>query len=298
MQAEYILLNHFSQRYPKVPKLPPPTSSTGKEPIISISFDLMSIRIADMWKMAHYLEPISLMFPDEEEDDADALTAVAKDKNVITAFTKDKKVIGDGSRNVSRSRRYRLPAHCQATGRGPSKRPWSPSGPDEEAGGNDRNEAAIRRAKKEQYIEKAARKKAARASQFDSLEQVLSKMEGGVVQDVITKKQADPQGAWIYSDSDMFGLESAQVDPQSAGAAQAGVRPLEASNDHVSTDSADLPRAAESDDIAIRKLFDDGVHSLQMESTSDTGLTPALQDVSMEEGGGGEAQGEQERKRS
>jgi ribonuclease Z len=92
MKAKHILLNHFSQRYPKIPKMPvPPPSSPGSpsrsqngkaEPIVSISFDLMSINVSEMWKMAHYMEPISLLFPDEEEGDDDVVKAVATDKNV------------------------------------------------------------------------------------------------------------------------------------------------------------------------------------------------------------------------
>ncbi|RXK38185.1 hypothetical protein M231_04559 [Tremella mesenterica] len=105
MGASHILLNHFSQRYPKLPRLAPsstfypsyPTidqtdqtipstsesvTSTGtdpsqiissslqpdSEPIISISFDLMSIRVGDMWKMSHYMEAMSLLFASEPEE--------------------------------------------------------------------------------------------------------------------------------------------------------------------------------------------------------------------------------------
>lgn len=88
MQARHILLNHFSQRYPKVPKLPtasPSSPSSKTEPVVSISFDLMSIRVDEMWKMAHYMEPISHLFPDEEEDGDNVEDAVAKDVNKSTA---------------------------------------------------------------------------------------------------------------------------------------------------------------------------------------------------------------------
>jgi hypothetical protein len=42
----------------------------------------MSIKVSDMWKMAHYMEPISLLFPEEEEEGDGAEAAVAKDTNV------------------------------------------------------------------------------------------------------------------------------------------------------------------------------------------------------------------------
>ncbi|EIW66065.1 hypothetical protein TREMEDRAFT_70321 [Tremella mesenterica DSM 1558] len=105
MGASHILLNHFSQRYPKLPRLAPSSTfypsyptidqtdqtipSTSEavaskgtdpshtissplqpdpEPIISISFDLMSIRVGDMWKMSHYMEAMSLLFASEPEE--------------------------------------------------------------------------------------------------------------------------------------------------------------------------------------------------------------------------------------
>ncbi|WVF65453.1 hypothetical protein IAT40_000181 [Kwoniella sp. CBS 6097] len=82
MNARHILLNHFSQRYPKLPKLPMPvpvpqedgpssSSDTGSmtaQPVVSISFDFMSIRVGDMWKMAYYMEPMSMLFAEAEEE--------------------------------------------------------------------------------------------------------------------------------------------------------------------------------------------------------------------------------------
>ncbi|WWC73000.1 uncharacterized protein I206_106964 [Kwoniella pini CBS 10737] len=95
MKAKHILLNHFSQRYPKLPKLPvfTPTPSTveGAEstekeylPIVSISFDFMSLRIGDMWKMQYYMEPLSLLFVEAEEEgegEDSVIGAVRKDVN-------------------------------------------------------------------------------------------------------------------------------------------------------------------------------------------------------------------------
>lgn len=74
MNARHILLNHFSQRYPKLPRLQAsstPTTELAVTPVVSLSFDLMSIRVGDMWKMAHYKDAISLLFPAEEEADGE-----------------------------------------------------------------------------------------------------------------------------------------------------------------------------------------------------------------------------------
>ncbi|WWD21385.1 hypothetical protein CI109_105870 [Kwoniella shandongensis] len=82
MNARHILLNHFSQRYPKLPKLPAPppppaptsdttvdqSTATTIPPVVSISFDFMSIRISDMWKMSYYMDPLSMLFAEVEEE--------------------------------------------------------------------------------------------------------------------------------------------------------------------------------------------------------------------------------------
>ena len=82
MKASHILLNHFSQRYPKFPKLNLPTDSSSSNTVISLAFDFMSIRIGDMWKMAHYMEPMSMLVDEAEpEEGDDVLEAVEHDIN-------------------------------------------------------------------------------------------------------------------------------------------------------------------------------------------------------------------------
>ncbi|KAK4685904.1 ribonuclease Z, partial [Tremellales sp. Uapishka_1] len=82
MDAKYILLNHFSQRYPKLPKLPTVASPSESTNIVSVSFDLMSLRLGDMWKMAHYMDALSLLFAETEVEDGDeTIDAVAADLN-------------------------------------------------------------------------------------------------------------------------------------------------------------------------------------------------------------------------
>ncbi|KLT46439.1 Metallo-hydrolase/oxidoreductase, partial [Cutaneotrichosporon oleaginosum] len=74
MGARYVILNHFSQRYPKIPKLPAPEPvEEGGEvhapagPTVAISFDFMSLRVADTWKMSHFTEPLNMLYAEAEE---------------------------------------------------------------------------------------------------------------------------------------------------------------------------------------------------------------------------------------
>jgi ribonuclease Z len=105
MNASHILLNHFSQRYPKLPKLNLPTSLEGaKQTDISISFDFMSIKVGDMWKMAHYMDALSILFDEAEpEDGDDTQAAVEGDINPTTdPARKGGKGKGKGKQNHSR----------------------------------------------------------------------------------------------------------------------------------------------------------------------------------------------------
>jgi ribonuclease Z len=76
MNAKYIVLNHFSQRYPKAPSLQ--LSESG--PAVAISFDFMSLRAADVWKMAHYMDAITILFQEVEDEDVDEESAPASKK--------------------------------------------------------------------------------------------------------------------------------------------------------------------------------------------------------------------------
>jgi ribonuclease Z len=80
MKASHILLNHFSQRYPKLPKLNlPADDGTGsKQADISISFDFMSIKVGEMWKMAYYMDALSLLFDEAEPEDGDDTTGAVE----------------------------------------------------------------------------------------------------------------------------------------------------------------------------------------------------------------------------
>lgn len=93
MEAESILLTHFSQRYPKIPILRPaatnqPTTggpSRGEaaavepEPVVALAFDCASIPIGSMWKMSRYKPALERLFTElAEEPGADDEEAVLR----------------------------------------------------------------------------------------------------------------------------------------------------------------------------------------------------------------------------
>ncbi|KAF8639102.1 hypothetical protein AX17_001745 [Amanita inopinata Kibby_2008] len=98
MNAEHILLTHFSARYPKMPPsamgtvapdddpvvLEPkseqiergnadPRARRRRDPVIAVAFDHLNLTIGDMWKVNHYLPAIEQSFRDTiEEGDEEA----------------------------------------------------------------------------------------------------------------------------------------------------------------------------------------------------------------------------------
>jgi len=83
MGAKKILLNHFSQRYPKIPKSRQKDVAEADGSVISISYDLMGVQIGQMWRMAYYLDAAELLFKCEEDEEAegDVTKAVEEDVN-------------------------------------------------------------------------------------------------------------------------------------------------------------------------------------------------------------------------
>ncbi|KAH9268341.1 hypothetical protein BASA84_000255 [Batrachochytrium salamandrivorans] len=69
MNADHILLTHFSQRYPKMPNIeasPNGTVISEKTPIVGIAFDLMRITFKDFWKLPLMVPALKRLFPSEE----------------------------------------------------------------------------------------------------------------------------------------------------------------------------------------------------------------------------------------
>jgi ribonuclease Z len=71
MKAKHCLLTHFSQRYPKWPNLSysHADSDSADVSVISVAFDLMSLRVGDMWKVRHYRSPFETLFAELEGDE-------------------------------------------------------------------------------------------------------------------------------------------------------------------------------------------------------------------------------------
>ncbi|ORX39176.1 hypothetical protein BD324DRAFT_618739 [Kockovaella imperatae] len=65
-KAQNLLLTHFSQRYPRVARLKG-DQKPGDGPELAIAFDLMSIKIRDMWRMQYYTDAFDTLFPPEQE---------------------------------------------------------------------------------------------------------------------------------------------------------------------------------------------------------------------------------------
>jgi ribonuclease Z len=104
MKARNILLNHFSQRYPKIPKLPAPSPDEEGtvRPVISISFDLMSVKLGEMWKMAHYMPAISELFAESEAEEGDN-SAEAVEHDINASVEDEEGLANDGKTSTSSS---------------------------------------------------------------------------------------------------------------------------------------------------------------------------------------------------
>ena len=62
MNAQSVLLTHFSQRYPKVPIF------TDDHGTVGISFDLMEVTVGDLHKLPKYVRALKVLYADECEE--------------------------------------------------------------------------------------------------------------------------------------------------------------------------------------------------------------------------------------
>ncbi|TIA93899.1 hypothetical protein E3P81_00711 [Wallemia ichthyophaga] len=62
MNAKKVLLTHFSQRYSKLAQS---SESQNGTMVIAHAFDLLSLRVGDLWKMSHYNSPLSFLLAQE-----------------------------------------------------------------------------------------------------------------------------------------------------------------------------------------------------------------------------------------
>ncbi|KAI9208712.1 beta-lactamase-like protein [Polychytrium aggregatum] len=69
MNAERLLLTHFSQRYPKVPYIPLSIVPKDHRLEIGVGFDLMRVQSANFWKLPLMSDAINLLFREMVEED-------------------------------------------------------------------------------------------------------------------------------------------------------------------------------------------------------------------------------------
>jgi ribonuclease Z len=80
MNAQNILLTHFSARYPKMP--PSVSERQAGDPVVAFAFDHANIKIGDMWKMDAYARAIEQSFidiADIEGEEPEVIDAVHVD---------------------------------------------------------------------------------------------------------------------------------------------------------------------------------------------------------------------------
>ncbi|KAG4306109.1 hypothetical protein PORY_000097 [Pneumocystis oryctolagi] len=63
MNAEFTLLTHFSQRYPKIPNFI--MNNNGNENKLGIAFDGMEVKFSDFWKLPYYSNALKVLYADE-----------------------------------------------------------------------------------------------------------------------------------------------------------------------------------------------------------------------------------------
>ncbi|KAJ7089838.1 hypothetical protein B0H15DRAFT_273688 [Mycena belliarum] len=81
MNAENVLLTHFSARYPRMPPSigsdRPAGSMTQREPLIALAFDHANLTLGSIWKLSMYLPVIQETFADTSEEDDEEETRLA-----------------------------------------------------------------------------------------------------------------------------------------------------------------------------------------------------------------------------
>ncbi|TYJ56176.1 hypothetical protein B9479_003162 [Cryptococcus floricola] len=237
MGAKYILLNHFSQRYPKLPKMPgvvplavaeeasesarakreenvpedlkeaaieedvPENSSTETlaplpenvvleasspsstaPPHVSISFDFMSLRLADMWKMPYYMDALSILFAEPEEaevEDGAGSVVEGKANGAVTGEQGGATGTGKGKKAEKREKKQ---AQKAAEGEAKSQ------GPGQGQGGEVKSKRALKKELANVQKEKRARKSGEGRREKGTLTESELAVESLVVEDVVVKE--------------------------------------------------------------------------------------------------------------
>jgi ribonuclease Z len=92
MNAHFLMMNHFSQRYPKIPVFDQKyTNSTG------VAFDLMTVRMRDFPILPKFLNCLQHLFPEEPEEKE----AVEPEPRIHTQQVKQKQKQGPSADRAS-----------------------------------------------------------------------------------------------------------------------------------------------------------------------------------------------------
>lgn len=96
MNAKYLLLNHFSQRYPKHPQIAHFADRAGVDtkpasgPIIAMAYDLMILPLKDFPKMEAYMPALEALFEEVAKEEGSEHEGEAGEATPTKA-SKDKK---------------------------------------------------------------------------------------------------------------------------------------------------------------------------------------------------------------
>lgn len=76
MRARFVVLNHFSQRYPKIPIF----DESALPDRVGVAFDLMTFTFGDFHRIPKLLPALRALFAEEEDDEAEEDKGKGKDK--------------------------------------------------------------------------------------------------------------------------------------------------------------------------------------------------------------------------
>jgi ribonuclease Z len=87
MGAKFILLNHFSQRYAKIPNL-----SSNVPSNVGIAFDNMAVSAAELALLPHFIPAVKALFA-EEYADLEAKTLKRNRRKELKELGRDKIIV-------------------------------------------------------------------------------------------------------------------------------------------------------------------------------------------------------------
>ncbi|ODO09602.1 hypothetical protein I350_03210 [Cryptococcus amylolentus CBS 6273] len=163
--------------------LPPPSTAP---PHVSISFDFMSLRLADMWKMPYYMDALSILFAEPEEaevEDGAGSVGEGKVNGAGTGTGEQGGVTGAGKgKRKKAEKREKKQAQKAAEGEAKSQ------GPGQGQGGEVKSKRALKKELANAQREKQARKSGEGKRDKGTLTGSELAVESLVVEDVVVEE--------------------------------------------------------------------------------------------------------------